>query len=39
LLLFEQWFAYRLSYHPPMKKAHATLTSPQRQQGIQGIGN
>ncbi len=20
LLLFEQWFAYRLSYHPPMKK-------------------
>jgi hypothetical protein len=42
LLLFEQWFAYRLSYHPPMKKSHASstvLTSPQRQQGIQGISN
>ncbi|HET6426414.1 MAG TPA: hypothetical protein VFG20_22165, partial [Planctomycetaceae bacterium] len=42
LLLFEQWFAYRLSYHPPMKTAAASfpvLTSPQRKQGIQSIGN
>lgn len=26
LLLFEQWFAYRLSYHPPMKKSPASST-------------
>ncbi len=30
LFLFEQWFAYRLSYHPPMKKATTPRLAPMK---------